>query len=317
MVELSFKHIYDDTRDAPMCRSYMQLLALHAIELLSIVEPSRVDEYSGYFYAINHGEVLNVGTHGWAGYASRKHKEITEETTFCCLDMITRLLEPFDKALYSPTNQVFTSVLPKDIIRILTNEDLTDPMVIGNLNLAIKGVQYSRKLNACMDEREDTREHDRLGAGTTINILKVIDYFKPLIDSCNFKNMATPALLKKYTAIEIHRIASWLSCLYHLFDSASFSGYGDIWEHYDAMYHDQFDIRKALSVPVATPETVLCITKFQSFNYPPLQANRSDYLSLSERYLVLLSAYWTRVIERMRAEANREDIPEDVAVARS
>ena len=296
MKELSFLDVFtvkdNDVNKYSERNKIHYLTALYAIEVLKILQPAHVNECIGYMYAVENNRKMDLLKEtNWNAYASKNHKDIEVDVIFKSLEMITRLVEPFVNKSADTTLASTTIPLPREIARIILEEDLTDPNVMNTLELSV------RHLNLSKDTDIYTHREDRYGY-TQIVFDKVVEKFKPLLDKCKFSNtISVEKLRKDFNALTLHRYAIWLSCLYRLF----YNFEKDYWDSFDDLFScgcesnwcnqmTNVHVSKALQVPVAEPETVIGIVTAKKYQEPPLVKNRSAYLSLSERYLTLL--YW-------------------------
>ena len=277
MQEISFRDVFNDETAAFFQHKY--LLAIYAIEILKLIQPTYVNAASGYMYAITHGELLNEDTaRGWEAYASRKHKDIYIETTFQSLQMIDRLIQPFIDKTANVYKNLYTIGLPWDVARIIQNEDLTDPNVMNPLELSVRNIYFDNVNN--YTQSTDSQKH----YSTKLAFKEVVRLFQPLLDTCKFTNISETRLLKEFTAFKIHQYGVWLSCLYRLFYPFS----NDYWDEFDNCRYKDCIIDRVLGFPAATPETVIGVIDNKQFIQPSITQNRTTYLTLAERYLVLL-----------------------------
>lgn len=277
MQEISFRDVFAD-ETAPFAQN-KYLLAIYAIEILKLIQPTYVNAASGYMYAITHGELLSEDTtRGWEAYASRKHKDISIETTFESLQMIDRLVQPFVDKTANVYENLYTVGLPCDVARIIQNEDLTDPNVMNPLELSVRNI-YFDSVNSYPQSTDSQKNYS-----TRLAFKEVVRLFQPLLDTCKFRNISETRLLKEFTAFRIHQYGVWLSCLYRLFYPYS----DDYWDVFDNSNYNDCIIDRVLGFPAATPETVIGVVNNKQFIQPSITQNRTAYLTLAERYLVLL-----------------------------
>lgn len=275
--KLAFKDIFYKTTYGQVEVNFKKyLLGIYAIELIKHMEPTRINSDIGYMYALERGDTLTA-TNGWESYTAKNHKNIAAEIIFQSLEMVNLLIEPFINPAID-TDQVFTVKLPQSVARIIAHEDLTDPNVMNTLELTIRNIH----------QKEDFCEFDSIGGFTKLTLTQVIKCFDPLLKKCKFKNLSEEKLLKDYNRNKLHEIGIWLSCLYRLF----YTFKRDYWDTFDDFIERgvicPLAITKAKHVPVSEPETAIGIVSDKRYSVPPLAQNRSDYLSLADRYLILL-----------------------------
>lgn len=281
MRELSFNIFNSDdaiSKGKPILNYMPYWTALCGLDLLRKVEPTIVDDCSGYMYAINNNDLRNPDSNNWSTYAARHHKEIAKDTTFKALELITKLAEPFNNI---PNSNLTTIPLTSDILRIITNDDLNDPNVMNTLELSV------RHLNL-VDEGSlwDPAYINNKTANTVIHYKKLLEYFKPVLDSCKIKQVSEDKILDYYPSRIIHQIAVGLSCLYRLFNKFEKS----YWEEIDDVIQNRgftssIIIDKIASVPAISPETAIGITSDKIYTEPVIIKFKSSYMTLSEKYL--------------------------------
>lgn len=275
--KLAFKDIFYKNVNSHISLNTMKyLLGIYAIELIKHIEPTRINSDIGYVYALEHGELMNSAT-SWESYTAKNHKTIASEIIFQTLEMVNLLIEPFVDPVID-TDNVFTISLPTPVARTLAHDDLTDPNVMNTLELTIRNLHL----------REDFCKTEYTSGYTKLTMAQVIKSFDPLLKKCKFKNLSEERLLKEFNRDKLHQIGIWLSCLYRLF----YTFKRDYWETFDDILESNIicpmAITKARHVPVSEPEIAIGIVSDKRFKTPPLAPNRSDYLSLSDRYLILL-----------------------------
>ena len=136
--------------------------------------------------------------------------------------------------------------------------------------------------------KEDLCDDNFTTSYAQLTLTQVIKCFDPLLKKCRFKNLSEEKLLKDFNRYKLHEIGIWLSCLYRLF----YTFKHDYWDTFDDFLEKgiicPMAITKARHVPVSESEVAIGIVSDKRYSTPPLAQNRSDYLSLSDRYLVLL-----------------------------
>lgn len=274
--QLKFKDIfYKDHNSCIVTNLPKYLLGIYAIELIKHIEPTRVNSDVGYMYALEHGDTLKANTN-WESYTAKNHKSIASEIIFQTLEMINLLIDPFVNPTVD-TDNVFTIKLPTEVARTLAHEDLTDPNVMNTLELSVRNLH----------QREDWCS-ESVTSYAQLTMTQVIKCFDPLLKKCRFKNLSEEKLLKDFGRDKLHTIGIWLSCLYRLF----YTFKHDYWDTFDDLLNSNIicpmAITKARHVPVSEPEVAIGITSDKRYSIAPLAPNRSDYLSLSDRYLILL-----------------------------
>lgn len=290
MTELNFNSVFSSSTEVndkqfPPVQKLPYYTALCALDILRQVEPTIVNDCVGYMYAIDNNDLRNPDANNWSTYAARHHKEIVKDTTFKALELIYKLAEPFKNI----KNENLTTIpLTPDIVNIITTENLSDPNVMNTLELSIRYLNLVDEVSPIWYSKEDPQIRNGI-ANTVIHYSKVLEYFKPILNACNIKQISEDKILDYYPSRIIHQIAVGLSCLYRLFNKTDKT----YWEEIDDFINELLKfcsttLNRVASVPAISPETAIGITTNKIYSEPVMIKFKSSYMTLPEKYIFLV-----------------------------
>lgn len=290
MAELNFNSVFSSSTEVndkqfPPVQKLPYYTALCALDILRQVEPTIVNDCVGYMYAIDNNDLRNPDANNWSTYAARHHKEIAKDTTFKALELIYKLAEPFKNI----KNENLTTIpLTPDIVNIITTENLSDPNVMNTLELSIRYLNLVDEVSPIWYSKEDPQIRNGI-ANTVIHYSKVLEYFKPILNACNIKQISEDKILDYYPSRIIHQIAVGLSCLYRLFNKTDKT----YWEEIDDFINELLKfcsttLNRVASVPAISPETAIGITTNKIYSEPVMIKFKSSYMTLPEKYIFLV-----------------------------